>query len=149
MKNETRGEKIIRFITEYCVTPEGEHVGKPLQLADFQKKFILDVYDNPEGTRRAYLSIARKNGKSGLIAALLLAHIIGPERVLNSQIVSGARSRDQAALLSTKHYLLMAQRHMVCHQFSLFWMKSDRFVGHKMTLLMLLQRLKALIKHLF
>lgn len=98
-KAETRGERIIRFVTEYCVTPEGEHVGKPLVLADFQKKFILDVYDNPHGTRRAYLSIARKNGKSGLIAAILLAHIIGPERVLNSQIVSGARSRDQAALI--------------------------------------------------
>ena len=98
-KKETRGERIIRFVTEYCVTPEGEHVGKPLVLAEFQKKFIKDVYDNPNGTRRAYLSIARKNGKSGLIAAILLAHIIGPERVLNSQIVSGARSRDQAALI--------------------------------------------------
>ena len=98
-KKETRGDRIIRFVTEYCVTPEGEHVGKPLVLADFQKKFIKDVYDNPNGTRRAYLSIARKNGKSGLIAAILLAHIIGPERVLNSQIVSGARSRDQAALI--------------------------------------------------
>jgi len=98
-KKETRGDRIIRFVTEYCVTPEGEHVGKPLVLADFQKKFIKDVYDNPHGTRRAYLSIARKNGKSGLIAAILLAHIIGPERVLNSQIVSGARSRDQAALI--------------------------------------------------
>lgn len=98
-KVETRGEKVIRFITTYCLTPEGEHVGKPLKLADFQKKFILDIYDNPEGTRRAYLSIARKNGKSAIIAGLLLAHIIGPERVLNSQIVSGARSRDQAALV--------------------------------------------------
>ena len=99
VKPETRGQKVIRFITEYCVTPEGEHVGKPLQLADFQRKFILDIYDNPSGTRRAYLSIARKNGKSALISAILLAHIIGPERVLNSQIVSGARSRDQAALV--------------------------------------------------
>lgn len=98
MKNETRGQKVIRFITEYCVTPEGEHVGKPLQLADFQRKFILDIYDNPAGTRRAYLSIARKNGKSAIIAGILLAHIIGPERVLNSQIVSGARSCDRRSL---------------------------------------------------
>ena len=98
-KKETRADRVIRFINEYCVTPEGAHVGKPFKLAAFQKKFIKDVYDNPKGTRRAYLSIARKNGKSGLIAALLLAHTIGPERVLNSQIVSGARSRDQAALI--------------------------------------------------
>src|SRR5699024_10265522 len=90
---------IIRFIEAYCKTPEGEHVGKPLHLAEFQKAFIRDIYDNPEGTRRAYLSIARKNGKSGLIACLLLAHLVGPEAVPNSQIVSGAQSRDQAALI--------------------------------------------------
>src|SRR3546814_14144328 len=57
------------------------------------------VYDNPKGTRRGILSIARKNGKSGLIAAMVLAHIVGPEARLNAQIVSGARSRDQAALV--------------------------------------------------
>lgn len=95
----TRSEKVIRFIERYCVTPEGAHVGEPLVLADFQKVFIRELYDNPHGTRRAYLSIARKNGKSGLIAGLLLAHLVGPEAVQNSQIVSGAMSRDQAALV--------------------------------------------------
>ena len=95
----TRSEKVIRFIERYCVTPEGARVGEPLKLADFQKVFIRELYDNPHGTRRAYLSIARKNGKSGLIAGLLLAHLVGPEAVQNSQIVSGAMSRDQAALV--------------------------------------------------
>jgi len=95
----TRGERVIAFIENYCLIPEGKFVGKPMLLDDFQKKFILEVYDNPAGTRRAYLSIARKNGKSGLIAGLLLAHIAGPEAVQNSQIISGARSRDQAALV--------------------------------------------------
>lgn len=95
----TRGEKVIAFIEEYCRIPEGEHVGKPMRLCDFQKQFILEIYDNPIGTRRAYLSIARKNGKSGLIAAMLLAHICGPEAQLNTQIVSGAMSRDQASLV--------------------------------------------------
>ena len=95
----TRAERVIAFIETYCVTPEGAHVGKPLVLADFQKEFIRAVYDNAQGTRRAYLSIARKNGKSGLIAGLLLAHLIGPEAKQNSQIVSGAMSRDQAALV--------------------------------------------------
>ena len=99
MRKETRGERVIRFISQYCITPEGEHVGKPMKLAPFQKKFIKAIYDNPLGTRRAYLSIARKNGKTGLIAALVLAHLVGPEKQLNSQIVSGARTRDQAALV--------------------------------------------------
>lgn len=95
----TRAGRVIRFIEAYCVTPDGAHVGKPLVLAEFQKEFIRAIYDNPHGTRRAYLSIARKNGKSGLIAGLLLAHLVGPEAKLNSQIVSGAMSRDQAALV--------------------------------------------------
>src|SRR5690606_36265893 len=81
------------------LTPEGANVGEPMVLAEFQRKFIRDVYDNPAGTRRAFLTIARKNGKSALIAALLLAHLVGPEARLNSQIVSGAMSRDQAALV--------------------------------------------------
>lgn len=98
-KTETRGEKVCRFIRDYILTPEGEFVGKPMQLSPFQEKFILDVYDNPYATRRAYLSLARKNGKSALISALLLAHIIGPERLQNSQIVSGARSREQAGII--------------------------------------------------
>lgn len=95
----TRAEKVIRFIEKFCVTPEGADVGKPLKLADFQKQFIRDVYSNPAGTRRAYLSCARKNGKSGLVSALLLAHTVGPEARLNSSIVSGSNSRDQAALV--------------------------------------------------
>ena len=98
-QEETRADRVIKFIQTYIFTPEGAHVGKPMILENFQKDFIKDVYSNPHGTRRAYLSLARKNGKSALISALLLAHIIGPERVQNSQIVSGARSRDQAALV--------------------------------------------------
>lgn len=95
----TRAERVIAFIERYCRAPEGAHVGQPLKLCHFQRQFILDIYDNPAGTRRAYLSVARKNGKSALIAALLLAHLVGPEAVLNSQIVSGAMSREQAAVI--------------------------------------------------
>jgi phage terminase large subunit-like protein len=95
----TRGKKVVAFIEAFCLIPEGQYVGQPMKLLPFQKKFILNVYDNPSGTSRAYLSVARKNGKSALIAAILLAHIVGPEAKQNSQIVSGARSRDQAALV--------------------------------------------------
>jgi phage terminase large subunit-like protein len=95
----TRGERVCEFITRYCRVPEGAKVGLPLVLADFQRRFILEIYDNPHGTRRAYLAVSRKNGKSGLIACILLAHLCGPEAKQNSQIVSGAMSRDQAALV--------------------------------------------------
>jgi phage terminase large subunit-like protein len=95
----TRAARIIAFIEGYCRTPDGAQAGQPLKLAKFQRQFIRDVYDNSAGTRRALLSMARKNGKTALIAGLVLAHLVGPEAKLNAQLVSGAMSRDQAALV--------------------------------------------------
>ena len=95
----TRGERVIAFIEKYCRVPEGKHIGQPLVLDEFQKQFILAIYDNPAGTSTAYLSIARKNGKTGLIAGILLVHLVGPEAIQNSQIVSGAMSREQAGIV--------------------------------------------------
>ena len=94
----TKAEQIIAFI-ECLKVPEGALVGQPIKLMEFQKQFIRDVYDNPHKTHNAILSIGRKNGKSALIASLLLAHLVGPMAVQNSQIVSGAKSREQAALV--------------------------------------------------
>ncbi|KGQ33952.1 terminase large subunit [Gallibacterium anatis] len=95
----TKGEKVIAFIERYCLVPEGTLVGQAIKLEPFQKQFIHDVYDNPAGTNHGILSIGRKNGKTALIACLLLAHLVGPVAVQNSQIVSGAMSRDQASLV--------------------------------------------------
>lgn len=93
----TRGQRVCAFIEKYCIVSEGDLIGQPIKLEPFQKKFILECYDNPAGTRRGYLSIARKNAKTATIACILLAHIVGPEAVLNSRIVSGAMSKEQAA----------------------------------------------------
>lgn len=99
-----RGDRINAFIEKYVYVPEGSLVGKPMVLLPEQKEFTSAVYNNvhPNGTlitRRGILSIPRKNGKTGLIAALLEAHIIGPEAKQNSQLYSAARSRDQASLV--------------------------------------------------
>ena len=76
-------------------------MGEPLLLQDWQKDFIKLVYDNPAGTRRAILSTPRKNAKTSLSAALLLAHLVGPpaHNRPNSQLFSAAQSRDQAGLI--------------------------------------------------
>lgn len=97
MKKLTRGQRVCKFIESYCIVSEGDLLGKPIKLEPFQLRFILDCYDNPAGTRRGYLSIARKNAKTATIACILLAHIAGPEAVQNSRIVSGAMSKEQAA----------------------------------------------------
>jgi phage terminase large subunit-like protein len=99
-KSERRAEAAIRFIESYLFIPEGKHVGKPMKLRPFQKKWIRAIYSgNPSLVRMAILSIARKNGKTALIAALVLVHLVGPEAIKNTQIVSGAQSQDQAGLV--------------------------------------------------
>lgn len=60
---ETRGERNIRWIEENCVVPEGELVGQPVVLLDWQKKEILRLYDNPAITRKCFWSFGKKNGK--------------------------------------------------------------------------------------
>ena len=95
------GADVIAFVEECLFIPEGQHVGKPLELQDWQKDWIRQVYDNPVGTRRAILSTPRKNAKTCLSAALLLAHLCGPpaRNRPNSQLFSAAQSRDQAAII--------------------------------------------------
>jgi phage terminase large subunit-like protein len=109
MATATRSARVIRFIEHYCLVPSGARVGEPIKLQPFQKKFLADVYDNATGTRRAYLSVGRKNGKTALIACLVLAHLVGPEAKRNAQIISGALSREQAAIVYDLASKMVAQ----------------------------------------
>src|SRR5690625_1094506 len=95
----TRAERTMRFAEKYLKVPEGANVGAPLRFEKFQEQFIVAILDNPAGTRRAYLSVARKNGKSAVVACILLSFLVGPEAKQNTQIVSGAMSREQASLI--------------------------------------------------
>lgn len=99
----TRSDRIIAFIE--CLTiPSGEGQGEAFKLRDWQKRFIRDVYDpvnekNRRLVRRAVLSVARKNGKTALIAALCICHLVGPEAIPNGEIYSAATEREQAAIV--------------------------------------------------
>jgi phage terminase large subunit-like protein len=73
--------------------------GKPIKLAPFQRAFVESVYDNPHGpTRRAILSIARKNLKTTLAACLTLNHLAGPS--------AQARPNDDAPNASREHVFI-------------------------------------------
>ena len=94
-----RSKRNIEWIERHCRIPEGKHVGQKARLEEFQKRFLRKIYDNPYGTRRAILSVGRKNAKTTLAAFLLLLHLVGPEKRINSQLYSDAQSRDQAGII--------------------------------------------------
>lgn len=101
-KGKERAKKVVRFIQQLTV-PSGEGAGGRFDLRGWQQKFIRDIYEPHAGerraVRRAVLSVARKNGKTAMIAALALAHLVGPEAIQNGEIYSAANDREQAAIV--------------------------------------------------
>jgi phage terminase large subunit-like protein len=98
-----RAKDVIRFI-EALRIPSGHGAGQNFKLAKWQRAFIRDIYephyrDDRRAVRRAILSVSRKNGKTALIAAIVLAHLIGPEREPRGEIYSAANDRDQASIV--------------------------------------------------
>ena len=97
--------KVIAFIE---TLPSLEDPNETIKLEDFQKDYIERVYgpvttDSKERVvrqvRQAVLTIPRKNGKTTLIAALVIAHLVGPLAGYNEQIISAAFEREQAAII--------------------------------------------------
>ena len=91
------GEAVIAFAEQLLLVPEGMHVGQRIVLREWQRDIIREIYDSD--TRRAIVSMGRKNGKTALVAILLLAHIVGPAARQNAQIFSAAQSREQASIV--------------------------------------------------
>lgn len=93
----SRSCRNIHWIEAVCFVPDGKFAGQPLRFRDWQKEIVRGIYDSP--TRRAIISVGRKNAKTATSATLLLLHIAGPEAKPNSELFSSALSRDQAAIL--------------------------------------------------
>ncbi len=101
-KGLSRAARMIIFIETLPCT-KGFGAGEPLKLIDFQKEWVEKVYSEDEGglrrVRTALLSAARGNGKTVLIAALCMGHLVGPESEPRGEVYSAAATRDQAALI--------------------------------------------------
>ena len=95
----TRGERNIDWIEKYLHVPIGMHAGKRMILQEYQREILLQVYDNPHGTRQLILTFGRKNAKTTLVSTLVLLHLAGPESIPNSHLYSTAHSKNQAAIV--------------------------------------------------
>ncbi len=102
--DETRANRPIEFIERFCKHSKGEWAGRPVILELFQKAFIaalfgfVDVKTGFRKYRETLFLVARKNGKSTMLAAIALYCMIADDEP-GAEIYSTATKRDQARLL--------------------------------------------------
>lgn len=99
----SRAERVIRFL-EWLPVTKGPLAGRKMKLLAEQREFVLEVYGNLDeaGRRKRRIgisSVAKGNGKSGLVAGLVLCHLLGPESEPRGEVYSAAIDRGQAAII--------------------------------------------------
>lgn len=98
----SRAERVVAFI-EWLPVTKGKLAGKRMRLLPGQRAFINDIFaTDSKGRRRVQIAVRsepRGNGKTGLVAGLCLAFLLGPEAEERGEIYSAAIDRGQAGLL--------------------------------------------------
>lgn len=98
----SRVDRVIQFIESLPIT-SGLLAGQKFTIRPWQRSILEGIYRTDESGRRvvrqALITMPRKNGKTGLTAALALCHLCGPEAEQRGQVYSAAADRNQAALI--------------------------------------------------
>lgn len=98
----TRGYRVIRFIEEHCVHPDGEWIGQPFRLEPWERALVLALFElGLDGLRRyrwALIGLPKKNGKTTLAAAIAL-YLLLADGEPSPLVVCAAASDDQADLV--------------------------------------------------
>jgi len=102
-RKRTRVSRLCAFLESLPIT-KGIFAGKKMRLLPGQRRFIEAVYGRvaADGRRRIRIAIKsepRGNGKTGLLAGLALAHLLGPECEPRGEIYGAAYNKLQAALI--------------------------------------------------
>lgn len=102
--DEKKALRPITFIERFCRHSKGEWAGKPVKLELFQKAFISALFGfvSAETGFRKYretmLYVARKNGKSVLLACIVLYCLIADDEA-GAECYSVATKKDQAKII--------------------------------------------------
>lgn len=109
----SRVERVVAFL-EFLPITKGILAGTKMRLLPNQREFVEAVYGNVDDTgrrivRTAIKSEPRGNGKTGFIAGLCLAHLLGPEAEPRGEVYSAAIDKKQAGLLYSEMAAIIAE----------------------------------------
>lgn len=102
--DEAKANRPIEFIERFCRHSKGEWAGKPVKLELFQKAFISTLFgfvSETTGLRRyreTLFYVARKNGKSTMLAGIALYCLIA-DKEAGAEVYSVATKKDQARII--------------------------------------------------
>lgn len=101
--DEAEASHCINFIERYCLQWEGDWKGQAFLLQPWQKFALQNIYGwiKKNGKRRftkAYIQIAKKNGKSSLSAGISLFHLLADKRINTPKVFTAANNEDQAKI---------------------------------------------------
>ncbi|WP_445222112.1 terminase large subunit [Bradyrhizobium sp. Pa8] len=111
-KGLSRVGRVVAFLEDLPIT-QGKLAGTKMVVRDWQREFLEAVYseDAPgiRPVRTAILSLARKNGKTGLVAGLALCHLAGPEAEPRGECYAAANDRFQAGKIFAEIVAILGQ----------------------------------------
>lgn len=102
--DEKKANRPVEFIERFCKHSKGEWAGQPVRLELFQKAYINALFgfvDKETGYRRykeSFFMVARKNGKSTMLAGLALYMLLG-DKEPGAEVYSTATKKDQAKIV--------------------------------------------------
>ncbi len=101
-RRSSQGHRVIKFIQQHCVHPDGEWIGKPIRLEQWQRILLLELFETDvDGLRRnrwALIGEPKKTGKTTLAACLALYFLLADGEP-SPLVVCAAASDDQADLV--------------------------------------------------
>ena len=112
--DEKRATKPIAFIEKFCKHSKGEWAGKSVRLELFQRAFVSALFgfvDSDTGLRQyreALFYVARKNGKSTMLAGIALYMLIADNEA-GAEVYAVATKKDQASLIFNETHNMIMQ----------------------------------------
>jgi phage terminase large subunit-like protein len=112
--DEDKARRPIEFIERFCKHSKGEWAGKPVQLELFQKAYISALFGfvhKVTGLRKyreTLFMVARKNGKSTILAGIALYMMIA-DGEQGAEVYSIATKKDQARIVFDETHNMVKQ----------------------------------------
>lgn len=99
-----RAEHVLEFFTDWLRHSKGRFAGKPFELLDWQAEMLGELFgwvrvtDDTRRYRVAYISTAKKSGKSTLLAGIGL-YLLVMDGENGAEIYGAAADREQASVV--------------------------------------------------